>query len=191
MLREAGYYTSNNQKEDYQFEAPADTWDESSNLADWRNRAPVKPFFSVFNFTVTHQSRIFADEESYRENTHRLTPEHRRDPAQVTIPPIHPDTPEFRRDWARHYENITAMDYQVGDVLVELEFDGLADDTIVFFFSDHLTGMPGIKMWAWGPRLQVPFIIRSRPKWQLLAPAAPAEAIDRLLNNANEKFGRL
>jgi uncharacterized sulfatase len=181
-LRAAGYYTSNNAKEDYQFDPSADTWDESSNTAHWRKRAPGQPFFSVFNFGVTHQSQIFAPEARYKENTRRLTPAQRRDPAKVPVPPIHPDTPEFRRDWARHYENLTAMDYQVAERLAELEQAGLAEDTIVFFFGDNGTGMPGIKMWAWGPSLNVPLLVRVPKKWQHLAPLRPGESTDRLVS---------
>jgi len=181
-LRGAGYYTSNNVKEDYNFATPRGTWDESSNRAHWRKRTPGQPFFSVFNFTVTHQSQIFCDDARYRQNTQRLTPAQRRDPAKVTVPPFHPDTPEFRQEWARHYENVTAMDYQVGDVLDELEQDGLSEDTIVFFFSDHGTGMPGVKMWAWGPSLRVPLLVRVPKKWQHLAPAAAGTATDRMVS---------
>jgi N-sulfoglucosamine sulfohydrolase len=181
-LRAAGYYTSNNVKEDYNFVTPPGAWDESSNQAHWRKRAAHQPFFAVFNFTVTHQSQIFCDDATYTRNTRRLTPAQRRDPAKVTVPPFHPDTPEFRREWARHYENVTAMDYQVGDVLAELERDGLADDTIVFFFSDHGTGMPGVKMWAWGPSLQVPLLVRFPKKWQHLAPSAPGTTTDQLVS---------
>ncbi|MES2695749.1 MAG: sulfatase, partial [Verrucomicrobiota bacterium] len=181
-LRAAGYYTSNNVKQDYNFATPRDSWDDSSNKAHWRARAPGQPFFSVFNFTVTHQSQIFCPEATYQKNTRQLTPEQRRDPAKVPLPPIHPDTPEFRREWARHYENVTAMDYQVSDVLAELERDGLAEDTIVFFFSDHGTGMPAIKMWAWGPSLRVPFMVRFPKKWQHLAPARPGETTDRMIS---------
>jgi N-sulfoglucosamine sulfohydrolase len=181
-LRAAGYYASNNVKEDYNFTTPRGTWDESSNRAHWRKRAPGQPFFSVFNFTVTHQSQIFCDEKRYQENTRRLTPAQRRDPGKVTVPPYHPDTPEFRREWARHYENVTAMDYQAGDVLDELAKDGLAEDTIVFFFSDHGTGMPGVKMWAWGPSLQVPLMVRFPKKWQHLAPSAPGSISDRMVS---------
>ena len=181
-LRGAGYYASNNVKEDYNFVTPRGTWDESSNRAHWRNRTPGQPFFSVFNFTVTHQSQIFCDDARYQQNTQRLTPAQRRDPAKVTVPPFHPDTPEFRQEWARHYENVTAMDYQVGDVLDALAKDGLAENTIVFFFSDHGTGMPGVKMWAWGPSLRVPLLVRFPTKWQHLAPAAPGSATDRLVS---------
>jgi N-sulfoglucosamine sulfohydrolase len=181
-LRAAGYYASNNVKEDYNFATPPGSWDGSTKDAHWRKRAAGQPFFSVFNFTVTHQSQIFCDDATYARNTRRLTAAQRRDPARVTVPPFHPDTPEFRREWARHYENVTAMDYQVGDVLAELERDGLADDTIVFFFSDHGTGMPGVKMWAWGPSLRVPLLVRFPKKWQHLAPAAPGDTSDRLVS---------
>ncbi len=181
-LRRAGYFTSNNVKQDYNFVAPSGMWDESTNQAHWRKRSPGQPFFSVFNLMVTHQSQIFADEARYQKNTQRLTPEQRRDRTKVPVPSIHPDTPEFREEWARHYENVTAMDYQVADVLAQLNEDGLAENTIVFFFSDHGTGMPGIKMWAWGASLQVPLLIRFPPKWQHLAPAQPGGTTDQLVS---------
>src|SRR5687768_15320538 len=71
-LRAAGYYTSNNVKEDYNFVTPSGAWDESSNQAHWRKRAAGQPFFAVFNFTVTHQSQIFCDAAAYARNTRRL-----------------------------------------------------------------------------------------------------------------------
>jgi N-sulfoglucosamine sulfohydrolase len=181
-LRAAGYYCSNNVKTDYNFPVPRGAWDESGNKAHWRNRSPGQPFFSVFNFTVCHQSAIFAPEAQYRRNTQRLTPEQRRDPALAPVPPYHPDTPEFRTEWARHYENVTAMDYQVGDLLAELEADGLAGETIVFFFSDHGTGMPSVKMFAWDAGLRVPLLIRFPEKWRGLAPADPGQTTDRLVS---------
>lgn len=181
-LRAAGYYCSNNVKTDYNFAVPNNAWDDSSTTAHWRNRPEGRPFFSVFNFTVCHQSRIFATATAHRRDIQRLTREQFRDPAGVTIPPIHPDTPEFRREWAWHYENVTAMDYQVGDVLRELQEDGLADETIVFFFSDHGTGMPAVKMYAWHMSLWVPLLVRFPEQWQSFAPAAPGETTDRLVS---------
>ncbi len=181
-LRDAGYYCTNNKKEDYNFKTPATAWDASSPNAHWRGRAPGQPFFAVFNFTVCHQSQVFCGEEKYRKNTERLTDDQRHDPQQVTLPPIHPDTPEFRREWAWHYDNVTAMDYQAGDVLTELEQDGLADNTIVFFFSDHGTGMPSIKMFAWESSLRVPLLIRFPDRWSNWAPAPAGETTDQLVS---------
>ncbi|MDP3072941.1 MAG: sulfatase-like hydrolase/transferase [Opitutaceae bacterium] len=181
-LRRAGYHCSNQQKTDYNFATPREAWDESGPRAHWRKRAPGQPFFSVFNLLVTHQSMIFAPAATHEKQLARVTPAQRHDPAKVTVPPIHPDTPEFRRDWARHFDNVTAMDDQVGDLLAELAADGLAGDTIVFFFSDHGTGMPAIEMFVWDASRRVPLLVRFPEKWQHLAPAAPGATTDRLVS---------
>ena len=143
-LREAGYYCSNNEKEDYNLEKPPETWDESSKRAHWRNRAAGQPFFSVFNLTITHESQL-------RTRPHKFM----HDPAKVRVPAYHPDTPEVRLDWAQYYDNITTMDAQAGRILDELSSDGLADDTIVFFFGDHGSGMPRSKRWPYNSGLNV------------------------------------
>jgi len=115
LLREAGYYCSNNNKEDYNVQSAGKVWDESSNRAHWRNRKPGQPFFAVFNFNATHESQI-------RRRPHRL--EH--DPAKVRVPAYHPDTAEVRHDWAQYYDNLTEMDRLVAQRLEELEAAGLA-----------------------------------------------------------------
>ncbi|MBM3891904.1 MAG: sulfatase, partial [Verrucomicrobia bacterium] len=181
-LREAGYYCSNNAKTDYNFAVPKDAWDECSRKGHWRNRKPGQPFFAVFNHEVSHESQIRVPEEKYQQNTARLTPAQRHDPAKAPVPAFHPDTPEVRRDWARYYDNITAMDYQVADKLKELEDAGLAEDTIVFFFGDNGTGLPGMKKWIWEGGIHVPLLVRFSKKWQHLAPAAPGQSTDRLVS---------
>ncbi len=181
-LRAAGYYCSNNAKQDYNFATPKEVWDESSGKAHWRKRRPGQPFFSVFNLMVTHESRIRAEPESRAELTKRLTPEQRHDPAKVTVPPWHPDTPAVRRDWANYYDLITAADYQVADLLAQLQADGLADDTLVFFFSDHGAGLPRAKQWIFEAGLQVPLLIHFPEKWRHLAPAAPGSVVEQLVS---------
>ncbi len=181
-LREAGYYASNNVKTDYNFPTPKTAWDDCSRKAHWRNRRPGQPFFSVFNFTVCHESQIRQPDASFFKKTARLTPDQRHDPAKVAVPPFHPDTPEVRQDWARYHDLITAMDYQAGDVLRALEEDGLAGDTIVFFFSDHGAGMPGCKKWIWESGLHVPFIVRFPEKCRRWSPGEPGSATDRLVS---------
>ena len=181
-LRQAGYYCTNNAKTDYNFPVPPGAWDECGGKAHWRNRKAGQPFFAVFNHEVTHESQIRVPEERYRRNTARLEPGERHDPAKAPLPPFHPDTPEVRRDWARYYDNITAMDYQVADRLEELEREGLAGETIVFFFGDNGTGLPGMKKWIWEGGLHVPLIVRFPEKHRPLAPAGPGQAVDRLVS---------
>jgi arylsulfatase A-like enzyme len=170
LLREAGYYTSNNSKEDYNIDLTGAVWDESSNKAHWRKRKPGQPFFSVFNFTITHESQI-------RTRPHKL----RQDPNEVRIPAYHPDTPEVRLDWAQHYDNVNTMDGLAGKVLDELKADGLADNTIVFFYSDHGSGMPRSKRWPYNSGLRVPLIVHIPEKWKALATSEyrPGDATDR------------
>ena len=180
-LRQAGYYCTNNAKEDYQFKTPPETWDESSRKAHWRKRKPGQPFFSVFNLMTTHQSRIRFDEKRIPAMA-RLKPNQRHDPAKMVLPPYYPDTPLVRRDVARVYDLATAMDYQVGDFLQQLEDDGLADDTIVFFYADHGTGMPRHKRFLHDSGIHVPLVIRFPEKYKHLAPAAPGSTTDRLVS---------
>jgi len=159
-LRAAGYYCTNNVKTDYNFDAPMTAWDECSRKAHWRNRPEGMPFFSVINFVVTHESRIRAEDKWFNQATKRLKPKDRHNPDDANVPPYYPDTPIVRRDWARYYDLITAMDLIVADLLKQLEDDGLADNTIVFFYGDHGRGLPRAKRWLYDSGLRVPLIVR-------------------------------
>ena len=172
-LRELGYYVTNNAKEDYNLKHTGKVWDESSNKAHWRNRKPGQPFFSIFNFTVTHESQI-------RRRPHKLV----HDPAKAPLPAYHPDTPEVRHDWAQYYDNITTMDSMAGRVLRQLEEDGLAEDTIVFFYGDHGSGMPRSKRWPYNSGLRVPLMIHIPEKYRHLASKdyKPGGTSDRLVS---------
>ena len=166
-LRAAGYYTTNQAKTDYNVEAPPanrppdSVWDDTGTRAHWRNRPdPAQPFFSVFNINTTHESQIRLDPAQFANVTARVTAEARHDPAKAVLPPYYPDTPVVRADWARYYDLITAMDREVGDILKQLEDDGLADRTIVFFWGDHGRGLPRGKRWVYDSGIQVPLIVR-------------------------------
>ncbi len=162
ILREAGYYLTNNAKEDYNLGKQGGAgavWHESSRQAHWRNRPDGAPFFAVFNFTVTHESQI-------RRRPHQ--PVH--DPATVRIPAYHPDTAEVRQDWAQYHDKMTEMDALAGARLAELEEARLADDTIVFYWGDHGPGMPRGKRTALQTGLGVPLIVSIPPKYRHLAP---------------------
>ena len=159
-LRAAGYYCTNNSKTDYQFESPFTAWDESSGEAHWRNRKKDQPFFAVFNLTVSHESSIRMPDSRQERGGDRVPPEMRHDPAKAQLPPYYPDTPIVRKDWATYHDTITAMDMQAADLLRQLEDDGLADDTIVFFWGDHGRGLPRAKRWIYDSGIQVPLIVR-------------------------------
>lgn len=171
-LREGGYYCTNNSKTDYNLAETGKVWDESSNKAHWRNRPRNQPFFAIFNYVITHESQI--------RNPHTLV----HDPAKVRVPAYHPDTPEVRHDWAQYYDRITEMDAMAGSQLRQLEEDGLDGDTIVFFYSDHGSGMPRSKRWPYDSGLHVPLMVHIPEKWKHLAPKEyrPGGTTDRLVS---------
>ena len=158
-LREAGYYCTNNSKTDYQFSAPKDTWDQSSGKAHWRGRKKGQPFFAVFNFTGCHESGI-ASEGKYKSVTQTLPENHRQNAGKLSLPPYYPDTNVVREDWKRNYELISAMDAWAGQLIAQLKEDGLYDDTIIFFWSDHGVGLPRAKRWLYDSGTRVPLIVR-------------------------------
>lgn len=173
-LRAAGYYCTNKSKTDYQFSVPFLAWDESSNKAHWRNRSnPEQPFFSVVNFTTTHESQNRSNGDGLRDHVAKgleaLTPEERHDPAEAPVPDFYPDTPNVRADIAQHYDTMTVMDKEAGRVLAQLEEDGLRDDTIVIFWSDHGRGMPRYKRWPYDSGLHVAMMVHIPEKWRVLA----------------------
>ena len=181
-FREKGYYTTNNSKTDYNFEHDGEMWDESSRSAHWRNRPdPDQPFFAIFNFNTTHESRIARD-ETYAEATANLPDSLFHNPEFLTLPPYYPDTPAVREQWTRYYNIISAMDRQVGDVLRQLREDGLEKETIVFFYSDHGVGLPRGKRWLYDSGLHVPLMIHFPEAYRDLAPANPGEVTDRLVS---------
>lgn len=155
-FREAGYYTSNNAKEDYQFRKPLTAWDESSRDAHWRNRAPGQPFFSIFNLGITHESQVWVQQENSLLVDENL---------EVPIPPYLPDTEIAARDIRQVYSNIVAMDQQVGEILQQLEEDGLLESTVIFFYSDHGGPLPRQKRLLYDSGLQVPMIVRFPDEW--------------------------
>ncbi|HEV7347653.1 sulfatase-like hydrolase/transferase [Telluribacter sp.] len=171
-LKDAGYYTTNNAKKDYNTTDQLAAWDESSGKATYKNRKAGQPFFAIFNLTVSHESSI-----------HKSTPTEqlRHKPSRVTLPPYHPDTPEMRHDWAQYYDKIEDMDTQVGALLDELEKSGEAENTIVFYYSDHGGVLGRSKRFMYESGLRVPMVIRFPPKYAHLAPAQPGTTTDRIV----------
>jgi len=151
-LRMAGYYCTNNAKQDYQFEAPVTAWDESSKKGHWRNRPDKnQPFFSVFNLEVTHESQVWV-----REKEPLFV-----DPKSVEVPPYYPDDSLSRHVIARFLSNVMVMDKQVGELIQQLKDDGLYDNTILFFYSDHGDGLPFVKRELYQRGLKVPLLIKA------------------------------
>lgn len=151
-LQRAGYYTANvvsaapgvrgTAKTDFNFEA-----DHVFDGDDWRARRHGQPFYAQVNFSETH--RPF-----------RRSPGRPVDPARVAPPPYYPGHPSVRKDFAMYLETVQNLDEKVGKVLARLDEEGLAQDTIVFFFSDHGRPMPRGKQFLYDEGIHIPLIVR-------------------------------
>jgi len=168
LLRRAGYYCTNNAKEDYNTPKPDGVWDASHRQAHYDHRRPGQPFFAVFNIGMSHESSLHHDEPAVQ-----------RDPADMQLPPYLPDAPAIRLNTARYYEAMERMDQIVGRLLDELDQSGLADDTIVFYYSDHGGALPRSKRFLYDSGTRVPMIVRFPKKFEHLAPAKPGAWSDQ------------
>ena len=182
-MRESGYYTTNNYKEDYQLSAPKSAWHDSSKFAHWRNSPKSSPFYSVFNFTTTHESGLFEpygirkieSRHYFSDNKGKIsqlpnqqmvktqgdhTPIHLPKTTSFNIPPYLPDTPVVRRDMWKMYNNLAEADKQMGAIIAQLKEDGLYDNTLIVFYADHGGPLPRQKRLIYDSGLKVPLIIK-------------------------------
>lgn len=189
LLRSQGYFTTNNVKTDYNT-SDADRlieacWDDCSETAHWRLRPDKsQPFFSVFNLMDSHQSRsmVWPTDKFKAEVQSQLEAGEIHDASIAPLPPYYPDTPIVRREWARFYDCVTAVDKQVGALLSQLRQDGLQENTIVFFLGDHGSGMPRHKRALLDSGMRVPLIIHVPSRFDTLVSRPPHGVSDQLVS---------
>jgi len=200
LLRAAGYFTFTDEKLDYQFSSeragsgPFTIWDSEGFKANWSERQPDQPFFGLVNYMQTHESGIITPLgtslgnqqalgiQQFRARFFENPDEHQVvTPDQVDLPPYYPDVAGVRIDVARHYNNIALMDRQVGELLDRLERDGLADNTIVIWTTDHGDGLPRAKREIYDSGIRVPMIIRWPARYRP-AHLKPGQLDERLVS---------
>ena len=178
LLRAQGYWTGSYSKLDYQFGEPFTIWDEVSSYPSWRNRSEKdkdRPFFIYYTFEITHEINIWPDStktrffDEFNIKRENLAPDvakrppfdeqYQVDPKDVDVPPFLPETPTSRDHIARLYDNVSKMDVQIGTILERLEEDGLMENTIIMFMSDHGDCLPRSKRWIYDSGIKVPLIV--------------------------------
>lgn len=175
-MQQQGYYATNNSKTDYNV-ANADAftkeaWNESSGKAGWWNRKPGQPFFAVFNYNDSHQSRTMTDTYAkyVEEVLDEMPPADRIGENEFDMPPFYRDSPEMRKQFARVYNAIKLTDNKIGKLLERLDKDRLTDSTIIFFYADHGEGIPRGKTNGINMGYRVPFVIWFPPMYRHLSP---------------------
>ena len=176
LLRKAGYHTSNSIKTDYNVGGRPDNdcWDvvDRKIRYGWRERRPGQPFFAVVNTTSSHESRAHGEAKDLRN-----------DPAKMQLAAYHPDLPAIRRSYAQYADAVEKMDNDVRETLEALKTDGLYDDTIVIYNSDHGGVMPRSKRFLYSSGVHCPLIVRIPEKYKHLWPVEkPGTTVDRLVS---------
>ena len=163
-LRDAGYYTTNNNKEDYNFKKENEIWDESSSKATYKNRKVNQPFFHVQNFGDTHEGRLHFDEEYFKKEIENFNIEN------TPTFPYHPDTPIFRFTRELLYKHHMSLDSKIGEFIKDLEKQGLMENTIIFYYGDHGGVLPRSKGYLYESGLNIPMVVYVPKKWKNLSP---------------------
>ncbi|MCH2182521.1 MAG: sulfatase-like hydrolase/transferase [Mariniblastus sp.] len=158
LMREAGYFTFNVGKTDYNFAEAGDgiyaKIPKEDTKTPWRQRAEGQPFFGQIQL------------KGGKTNTTRTPPPEKTDPAIVTVPADYPQNAMYRELVAQHHDAIRCDDKIIGNILDRLKADDLLESTIVVYFSDHgANNLVRHKQMPTEGGLHVPFIVLAPSRW--------------------------
>lgn len=178
MLGEAGYRTASIGKyhvapeEVYQFQqflpgSARNGVQMADNCRDFITADSSKPFFLYYCTSDPHRGGGDAEDLPYSPNRFGNSPEGRNgidpvtyDPDDVIVPPYLPDTPTCRAELAQYYQSVTRLDQGVGRLMEILKEEGVYENTLIIYISDHGIAFPGGKTTVYEPGLKSPCIIR-------------------------------
>lgn len=161
LFQEAGYYTSLGSighvkaegqkkeggfgKSDYNFDWDPSVYDGN----EWSGRKPDQPFFAQIMFgggKARDQARASKDIPHVRAD-------------DITLPPYYPRHPVILEDWAAYLDTFTLMDRQTAAVLERLKSEGVLDNTIIFFWTDHGVSHARGKQFCYDEGIMIPLIV--------------------------------
>ena len=183
QLRKAGYYTCNASKTDYNFKGDDKAlWHECSSKAHYSKRPKGSPFFAIHNLTISHESNLFPGKIAKNRERGFIPKTPRLDPAKLNLPPYLPDLPEMRHDYAVYHDTMTALDTQIGGILNRLKKDGLAEDTIIFYYGDHGGPTPRGKRYLHDTGVRIPMLVHVPEKWKHLSTFENGSVSDEIVS---------
>lgn len=159
LFQKAGYLTFNEAKEDYNFTQEGrrlytHSFQKGSHFngkLDWMAQLKGKPFFGQIHLKGGKLGG---------ETGSKFPSKSRVEASEVTVPSYYPDHPVIRDGLARHYEQVSVVDEEVGLIIAALKKNKLWDNTVVFFFTDHGSPMPREKQNLYEAGLKVPLVVR-------------------------------
>ncbi|MCP4375479.1 MAG: sulfatase [bacterium] len=176
LLKAAGYHISNHRKTDYNIGGRDDNncWGGKGRKGGygWKTRNAGQPFFTVVNIGKSHESRA-----------HGPVKNTRHDPGKMKLHSYHPDLPVIRQNYAKYADAVANMDAMVKKCIDELKSDGLYEDTIIIYCSDHGGVMARSKRFVYSSGIHCPLVVRIPKKWKQFYPAAkPGMTVDRIVS---------
>ena len=144
-------------KTDYNFD-----WDvKMYNSHDWAGRKKGQPFFMQVQL---HGGKIRgASESGYQALEKRMEDQFGMQPTlhkEITLPPYYPKDSIILRDWATYLDTVKITDWHVGQVMQRLEKEGILENTLVIFFTDHGISHARGKQFLYDEGTHIPLIIR-------------------------------
>lgn len=143
-------------KTDYNFEWDPKIYDSH----DWSGRAKDQPFFMQVQL---HGGKLRGDSEaSVQQLTERAVKDFGKatDTKDVTLPPYYPRDPVLLRDWAAYLDSARFTDKHVGEVMARLEKEGLLENTLIIFMTDHGISHARGKQFLYDEGSHIPFVVR-------------------------------
>ena len=173
LMREAGYFTFNVGKTDYNFAEAGDgiysAIPKANVKTPWRECTNGQPFFGQIQL------------KGGKSNTAKFPQDKKTDPATVTVPADYPQNDLYREVVAQHYDTIRSEDQVIGGILERLSADGLLESTIVVYFSDHgANNLIRHKQMPTEGGLHVPFVIQGPKPWVPTAGTVRDDLVDLL-----------
>lgn len=177
MLRTAGYYTGVVHKPrdtslhddyevfwDYHFIIPADDKRNAPKVGNQVTAFLTKakthdgPFFAVINIADPHKP-FFGDQNqdtggSFVEPSRIYTAD------EVPVPVFLPDLPAIRSEVARYYNSVKRGDDCLGAVVASLKANGVYENSVIMFVSDHGMPLPYAKGSLFREGLRTPWLVR-------------------------------
>ncbi|PHQ34410.1 sulfatase family protein [Rhodopirellula bahusiensis] len=163
LLQDAGYHTSitgwptNGRlgKTDYNFEWDATIYDS----ADWSDHAPGQPFFAQIQ---TQGGKLRGKDAKGWDKVATAAKKRfgKSTPIEsVVLPPYYPNHPDIVRDWAAYLDSVRMTDAMVGDVVAMLESQGVRENTLILFMTDHGISHGRGKQFLYDEGLHVPLVL--------------------------------
>jgi arylsulfatase A-like enzyme len=165
LFQRAGYFTciggfdarrGRLGKTDYNFE-----WDRSIyDASDWSERKPGQPFFmqvqlhgGKYRGSQKHEYDAWAKRVFDRLGSNVPI-------EAVVLPDYYPRDPVLLEDWARYLDAVRYTDDEVGQILARLEREGILEETVVCFMTDHGISHARGKQFLYDEGIHVPLVMR-------------------------------